>query len=226
MKPYDAAIDNYAMDGHTTFQMNSVVRHRLRNLCAGMRMAVERFADQLDGEQVDAMVPLMISELDNLQVFTDRSDLLFDRLPPCEAQCIGQVVVDVRTAFREQFPAVDLDLDLFDTCGEQELEHGSWLSLALGELLRNAGEAAREGTVTVKWVQKPISKIIITNPGGPIPAEIPVDPPRPFFTCHSHHYGIGLAIVARLCRAIGAELDVQAHAADVSITIRSSSGEW
>ncbi|HCN07970.1 MAG TPA: hypothetical protein DIT01_08545 [Lentisphaeria bacterium] len=229
MKPYDPSIENYPLDGHTTFQMNSVVRHRLRNLCAGMKMAVERIADQVGSTypQVTDMTPLMIAELTSLQVFTDRADLLFDRLPPAACRCIGEVVSTVRIEFREQFPDTVLHLNFLDTDTNHILEHGNWLLIILRELLHNAGEAAGDaGEVELIWAQAAGAKIVVTNSGLEIPAEIPLAPPLPFFTCRSRHDGIGLAIIARLCKALVADLAIQSGSSGVSVTIESVSGEW
>jgi signal transduction histidine kinase len=229
MKPYDPTIENYPLDGHATFQMNSIVRHRLRNLCAGMKMAVERIVDQVGSTypQITEISPLMIAELNSLQVFTDRADLLFDRLPPAARKCIGEVVSTARREFCEQFPDTVLHLDFPDTDTDHAVEHGNWLLVILRELLHNAGEAAgAAGEVELTWAQAAGAKIVVTNSGLEIPADIPLAPPLPFFTRRSRHDGIGLAIVARLCKALVAELDIQSGSSGVTVTIESASGEW
>ena len=192
-------------------------------------MAVERIADQVGSTypQVTEMTPLMIAELNSLQMFTDRADLLFDRLPPPGCRCIGEVVSRVRGEFREQFPDTVLHLNFLDTDTDHMLEHGNWLLIILRELLLNAGEAAgAAGEVELTWAQAAGAKIIVTNSGLEIPAEIPLAPPLPFFTSRSRHDGIGLAIIARLCKALVADLAIQSGSSGVSVTIESVSGEW
>ena len=194
-----------------------------------MKMAVERIADQVGSTypQVTEITPLMIAELNSLEMFTDRADLLFDRLPAPARACIGEIVGTVRGEFSEQFPDTVLQLNFLDTDTDHALEHGNWLLIILRELLRNAGEAAgAAGEVELIWTQAAGAKIVVTNSGLEIPADIPLAPPLPFFTRRSRHDGIGLAIVARLCKALVAELDIQSGSSGVTVTIESASGEW
>ena len=64
-------------------QLNRVMRHRLRNLCCGMKMAVKRISDHTKDSypQFTDNFTVMSNEFDNLMECTERMDLLFDYLP-------------------------------------------------------------------------------------------------------------------------------------------------
>ena len=49
----------------------------------------------------------------------------------------------------------------------------------------------------------------MANNGAPFPAEVPVDPPIPFRSTAPSYDGLGLAIVHRLCLALGMEMTVR-----------------
>ena len=201
---------SYPIDAMNHYVMNRVMRHRLRNLCAGVKMTAERIATMTasTNPQIGSRCDIVIAEVDNLRDFTDRMDLLFDALPMFEAKSLFDLVIDARTFFAPKFPFGKLNFS-----GPEAMvnfAHGSWLMVALHELLINAGEAAGEGgEVLLAWTEEAAGWAwAVSNSGEQIAAEIPLSPPTPFMTTRSRHDGLGLAIVWRICVALGATLEI------------------
>lgn len=196
----------YPDDVMDYYRMNRIMRHRLRNLCAGVKMTVERIATTTaqTNPQIGTRCDIVINELDNLREFTDRMDLLFDTLPNSEPLSLFELVSSLRMAFAPKFPFCALDL-----CGEEStvrFRHGSWIYTALFELLLNGGEAAGEnGKVCISWEAGEVFKFVISNNGESFPEAVPVNPPVPFTTEKSRHDGLGLSIVCRIFEHINAE---------------------
>lgn len=190
--------------------MNRVLRHRLRNLCAGVKMTVERIASTTStiNPQIGNRCDIIVAELDNLRDMTDRMDLLFDSLPAPEAKTLFEIVTAMRASFAPKFPFSRLMFDgpeAMITC-----RHGSWVIVALSELLFNAGEAASDnGEVRLQWkVDDQGLTFIMTNNGEPMPAAVPVNPPQPFVTDKSRHDGLGLSIAWRIAIAVDGKLKI------------------
>ena len=202
--------NEYPLNALDLHAFNRVIRHRIRNFCAGVKMTIERIGDraaQVD-PQISERCSLVISELGHLQTFTDRMELLFDAVPPCREMPLFQLIVKIREFFVHAFPATTFELVGPEV--DVVLSHGSWLILALTELAMNAGEAAAfDGAVEFVWRTNPVVQFCIVNDGDPIPAGIPTDPPKPFFTERSRHNGLGLAIVYRLCLEMNAGFSLQ-----------------
>lgn len=210
-------------------EMNRILRHRLRNFCAGMKMTAERISDRVASDYPDVAerCSLVVAETIDLQRFTERMDLLFDALPSPSTLTLFELMVTARDRFVRDFPARSLELD-----GPEDdvvLEHGTWLQTALGELLANAGEAAGlDGLVRLSWRTAPAFAVSVMNAGDTIPPEIPVAPPRPFCTERSRHNGIGMAIAFRICTEMEATMNVEAREPGntvVSITCRETMHE-
>jgi len=199
---------SYPIEAMNHYVMNRILRHRLRNLCAGVKMTVERISSMTASinPQIGSRCDIVISEMDNLRDFTDRMDMLFDALPASEPKTLFDLVVTARTFFAPKFPFGKLSFS-----GPEAMvtfAHGSWLIIVLQELLTNAGEAAGEGgEVTLAWaVGAEGVRLEVSNTGETLAAEIPLTPPSPFMTTKSRHDGLGLAIVWRICVALGATL--------------------
>ncbi len=210
----DSVMDHY--------RMNRVMRHRLRNLCAGVKMTVERIANMTaaTNPQIGTRCDIVVGELDNLRLFTDRMDWLFDALPQPEPKSLFELVSSLRMSFSPQFPFCNLDLG--GTEATLVLHHGSWVFFALHELMVNAGEAAGEnGKVTLKWSLDNAIEFTIANDGEAFPDDIPLQPPVPFYTNRSRHDGLGLGIANRIFLAIGAKWDIlrENNLTTVKITI-------
>ena len=210
---------DYPRDSLDTRQMNRVLRHRLRNMCAGLRLATESI--QLDSAEflpdVGKKCTAMMKELDDLLGFTQRLDLLFDQLPPSSPLALDTLVGQATEAMSRRFPYCELRLE----GPEQgpEIEKGSWYAIILDELLANAGHAAgRDGEVRLMWSIEPGLEITVVNTGAPWPESIPEDPPVPFHTTWGQHDGLGLSIVKRLCDAMDMRFDVLTHVPGAIVT--------
>ena len=212
-------ISDLTLDRH---RMNRIIRHRLRNLCAGVKMAVVRIAEQTSEThpQIGDRCSIIVSELDSLETFSSRMDLIFDPLPVPEPLTLTELISLLRAFFVQKFPFSTLLIEGEE--GNSSCIHGSWGLVVLKELLTNAGEAAGfDHDVTLGWnlAEKTIS-ITVKNSGEPIPSEIPVNPPQPFFTVKSRHDGLGLAIAERICRAMDSTLIINSELENlVSVTM-------
>ncbi|MCJ8331380.1 MAG: HAMP domain-containing histidine kinase [Lentisphaeria bacterium] len=201
--------DTYTKDLVDLNQMNRIMRHRLRNLCCGMKMAIDRISEQTakDYPAIGDSCSIMGDELDNLERFTHRMDLLFDKLPASEPQAFYHVILSARQYFIQNFPFLDIIMDGPES--DAILLHGSWIMIALEELILNAGESSsEEESVSVTWTFGEKTYIKIKNlDEDKLPEEIPFDPPQPFFTIRGRHDGLGLSIVNRICMKIGAKFE-------------------
>jgi len=192
--------------------MNRVLRHRLRNLCAGLKMTADRIAEVTASTHpnLSSRCGVINSEMDNLFEFTARMDLLFDSLPSEAATSLFDLISSLRADFVKKYPLCNIEL------GGPELElvlpRSSWLRIALWELIKNAAEAAGgRGSVEFAWARSQDGGLYFAmlNPGE-IPPEIPLAPPAPFNTQRSRHDGLGLAIAWRICKAMNAEFIIDA----------------
>lgn len=197
-------------------QMNRIMRHRLRNLCAGVKMTVDRIADVTASTHpnLGGKCDIIKAELNNLQEFTERLDLLFDKLQAGEALDLFTILTGLRDFFASKFPFCSIELNGPEA--EIVISRASLLVKALQELLLNAGEASGESkTVHLDWEfaeDKSVLIFRITNhPEKGIPDEIPFNPPEPFNTLRSRHDGIGMAIAYRICKEINTELIIRSE---------------
>jgi len=207
--------------------MNRVMRHRLRNLCAGVKMTANRIADTTKEThpRMSSRCEIIVSELDNLHEFTTRLDLLFDTLPSVTPKSLFDVISELRDEFVKNHPFATLDFDGPEAA--ISFPNGSLLQLCMSELLTNAGEAAENGgNVKLSWQIGDKFSFTITNNGNKIPGEIPINPPQPFNTLRSRHDGIGLSIAYRICKALGSELFINNENEDsVTVTVQLSPEE-
>jgi len=207
-------------------KMNRALRHRLRNLCAGVKMTMDRIGSTAASThpQLVDRCRIIVSEMDALQNFTERMDLLFDALPPAQPRSLFEIVSELRESFVKSFPFCSLELEGPEM--EAAFPKGSLIQKVLEELLANAGEAAgANGSAKLKWGVDGGSFVFeIVNGGAQIPSDIPLDPPEPFHSPKSRHDGIGLAIVCRICKESHFKLvlgNVRSEGASASIGIPS-----
>jgi len=209
-------------------QMNRVIRHRLRNLCAGVKMTANRIAETTKEThpRMSSRCEVIVSELDNLQEFTDRVDLLFAPLPSSTEKSLFEVISSLREEFMQTHPFSTLEFDGPEST--VSFPNGSLIATCLSELLANAGEAASDnGNVQLSWSIENELTFTITNNGSKIPDEIPIDPPQPFNTLRSRHDGIGLSIAYRICKALESELFIDNTKEDqVTVKVQLSPEEF
>jgi len=220
-------LKKYPADNIDLRKMNRILRHRLRNLCAGVKMTAERIASitSQSHPQIGERCNIIISELDNLQTFTDRMDMLFDNLPAPEKRTLFDILCHVREFFIKKYPFCHLVLEGREI--SLSLAHGSWFAFALKEIVANAGESAgANGTVKINWGESENSvSIRVSNTGESVPSEIPINPPQPFNTLRSRHDGIGLAIAHRICSESTSSMHVESTADLTVVEIKLSPEE-
>jgi len=228
--PDEAAEIRYPKDVLDLRQMNRELRHRLRNLCAGVKMTIDRITmvTASTHPQLSDRCRIINSEMDGLQRFTERLDLLFDLLPPPQPLSLFEIAFGIREVFIKQFPLCSFDLD-----GEElamEFQKGSWLLTSMTELIANAGEAAgAEGKARLSWrFEKDGSMVFsILNTGAAFPKDLKLSPPVPFTTPKSRHDGIGLAITYRICKEASFTLDFEQNRSEgAAVSIRIPPGDF
>lgn len=201
---------NYPESNFNFQKMNRILRHRLRNLCAGVKMTVERIADMTreSHPQIPARCDIIKAELLNLQVFTERMDLLFDRLPEPAPKSLFELISEIRASFVKNFPLCSLDFKGPEL--DAVFNHGSWLVTAISELLANSGTAAgSDGIVELAWSASSDGFAFAIANKGSVPAEIPMAPPQPFNTQQGRHDGLGLSIAFRICCELKASFSIE-----------------
>ena len=202
----------YPRDYMELRQMNRMLRHKLRNLCAGVKMTMDRIAETAAqfNPQLASRCGIINSEMDSLRIFTERMDLLFDALPQPQALSLFDIAASLRESFIKAYPLCSLELEGPEL--DAVFPKGSLLKTALSELLANAGEAAgAEGRVAFIWSldEASLSFVFrIENGGASFPEGLPLDPPSPFHTPKSRHDGLGLAIAFRICNEASFKLDL------------------
>jgi signal transduction histidine kinase len=212
MKEASESSENYPENNIDLRLMNRVLRHRLRNLCAGVKMTMDRIASvtKESHPELGGRCDIIKAELDNLQTFTERMDMLFDALPSPESASLFEIISGLREFFAKKFPLSSLELEGPEI--NVSLAHGSWISEALKELITNAGEAAgtNDGIVKFSWNQTPDCPLEfkLENNGDKIPENTPVSPPEPFNTQKSRHDGIGMPLAFRIFCETGSEMKI------------------
>ncbi|MCM8543287.1 MAG: sensor histidine kinase [Lentisphaeraceae bacterium] len=201
-----------ALTPEHTYQMNRVLRHKLRNHSAGLKMTLHRIQEVLESvnSQMADRCSLMLNELESLENFTERMDLIFSDLPEAEPMMLFNLICDLRRSFASDFPMVNLDF-VGEECAAM-FPNGNYILIALQELLANAGEAAGlEGNVSLQWKLEDKVEFTITNNGESIPENIPMTPPVPFYTEKGRHDGLGLSIADRICRSLNGTLSIESQ---------------
>ena len=202
--------------------MNRLLRHRLRNLCAGVSMTVDRIALLTNDSHPDlsGRCDIVKLEMERLQILTDRMDLLYEVLPKSRRASLFELVTELRAWFIGVFPCCNLLLD-----GQEEeivFTHGSNLLLVFKELLQNAGEAAADCNVFFAWEYLGENRTlfrIVNKIAEPIAEYIKLVPPVPFLTSKSRHDGLGLSVVWRLIHEAGYEVSYQTDGKEFTVEI-------
>lgn len=207
------------LDAESLQQMNRVLRHKLRNHSAGMKMTLTKISNFLKQEKnpLADRCYLMNEELDSLMTFSTRMDLVFSDIEEIYPQSLFDVAFKCRDYFIKTFPLCNFELN----GGEDKIifPEGNLLLILLKEALNNAGEAAgTEGHISLKWtINDEFFCFSIINNGEILPQNIPTNPPKPFFSPKSKHDGLGLAIIHRICSYLSAELSLDSMENNLTI---------
>ena len=208
-----------ALKSADSFQMNRILRHKLRNHSAGLKMTLFRIQEVLErtSPEMADRCSLMLDELEGLESFTERMDLAFSDLPVTEPCMLFNLICELRRRFAAAFPLCNLDLE-GPECAAQFIR-GNYIAIALWELMSNAGEAAGfEGHVTLKWELNEKITFTVSNSGDTFPKNIPTSPPIPFHTDKGRHDGLGLAIVNRISNSLGGIFSVLPQGIEGTVT--------
>ena len=204
-----------ALSPKDAFQMNRIMRHKLRNHSAGLKMTLHRIQEVLEevSSEMADRCSLMLNELEGLEHFTERMDLIFSDLPESEGIMLFNLICDLRRKFAAKYPLCNLVFEGKE-CAAM-FKNGNIIILALWELLTNAGEAAGiDGQVTLRWELEESVKFTVTNSGDDLPESIPLDPPMPFYTEKGRHDGLGMAIVNRICQSMSGNFSLSTQSKD------------
>ena len=212
------------MDEEDYCRMNKVMRHRLRNFASGIKNAVSLLESELKDvmpPEIQEYFPLIQGECDQLNVLTERLSLVFD--PGCplrvaarldvQPQPIDAVVRKVLEEMRKLYPAAEIRVVAADELRNQPISGGTALALALGELVCNAIEAARNQPVLLRCEEQDGELACRVTDQGP--GAGPGDPAQiflPFHTTRGKHTGIGLTIAAEVLAEHAGRLSVAANA--------------
>jgi signal transduction histidine kinase len=192
--------------------MNRVLRHRLRNLAAGMSAATtllgQGLQDRLKPEEKEYF-PLLLQACDQIIDITNRLNALFDEPPPGPPREAAAVVRETMFDVRQRFPTANLELEVAAGDAARLTAPEDLLRVALREVLTNAVEASAGRTIVVRQTASGGRlRLSVRDQGPGVPPEARAQMRRPFFTTREHHLGVGLVLAQRAVRRLGGRLAV------------------
>lgn len=198
-------------------RMNKVLRHRLRNVSAGIKNAVTLLREELQPvmpPDCEEYFPLIIDECRHIQYLTNRMNLIFDPDSPDYRECIDPsshsitgVIESVTVALRAGFPTADVDFDIAEVIKDCRVNYGEALCRILYEVLVNAVESAPSQTVKVgcKRCDSMLVFEVLDSGKGVAPDELLLLE-KAFYTTKTKHFGLGLSIARQLVDYVGGTL--------------------
>jgi two-component system, OmpR family, sensor histidine kinase ChvG len=192
------------MNDNDLQSMSQILRHRLRGIAAGIRGALELIEEEGGSQLPPGLLeyfPLMIRECDALQEIAGRLSLFFDAPPPTEPLSADVVTLRAIGSVAGRFPSVTIRSQ-----GSCEARVSGWMEAAVTELIVNAGEAAPNGSVEVRFHRERDAVVwTVSNftPAGDASGAGCADPFAPFATTRPRHLGLGLPIARRLSERAG-----------------------
>jgi two-component system sensor kinase FixL len=206
-------------------EMAAVIAHEVKNPLAAVRGAIQVIGKRLpSNSRESAVVTDIIARIDTLNLLV-RDLLLFARPPqphpvPVDVRAVLSMTIDllrgddaharVRVAIEGEAPPIMADVEL--------------LKIVFLNLLINSAQAMKgQGAVTIDISSEPgVCRVVITDSGPGIPAEIRSRLFTPFVTTKSRGTGLGLSTVRRLLEAHNGDIRVdspQGGGARVTVTL-------
>ncbi len=190
--------------------MNRVLRHRLRNLAAGIRTSTSLLSQELKDRLTPAETeyfPLIIDVCDRINEITDRFNLLFSDLPgggECDvAAAIGAAVA----ALRRQIPTAQVRVDVDETTLGTRIVSDQLVGIALREALTNAAEASFGREIVLDGGSDEEKLYLeVRDQGEGLSPEKEALLFCPFHAPRERHLGLGLAAARRALEQIGGEI--------------------
>jgi len=197
-----------------TGELAASVAHELRNPLAGIHMTLGNLQREVDNPEHAERMNLMQAEVMRLSQML--SDLLNSARHQPEEQVpiqLASVVKELLSITRYQLsPTIKLEahIDSTLTCIAPE----SALRQALLNLILNAAAAVADtgGRVVIAGAAEPDRqwvRVTVTDDGPGFPAELLERGIRPFFSTREHGTGLGLAVVQRVVRDTGGQIELE-----------------
>ena len=192
-------------------EMAAVIAHEVKNPLAAVRGAVQVIGSRLPPKTTDgAIITEIIARIDGLNDLIQ--DLLVFARPPAPKPLrtdLRALVESVATLLKRDPAFRDLDVAI-DGAVPPALVDGNLLTIAVQNLLINAGQAQGRGTIRVSL--RPANGLIrveIADSGPGIPAEIRANLFRAFKTTKARGTGLGMATAKRLLESQGGAIAVE-----------------
>ncbi|MGM0556267.1 MAG: ATP-binding protein [Myxococcota bacterium] len=204
----------------TIGQMTSLITHELRNPLSSINLNSEMLQEALveqgidrDDDDVMPLLETIIDEVDRLRDITEEY-LVYARLPspkfePRSLNDILQSLIDFHV-FEWSQQGAEVAVELPDDPPEV-LVDGNQLRQALLNILRNAIEANPDGGTVRVEVERggEVARIVVSDEGPGIDADILDQIFDPFFTTKSNGTGIGLAMTQQIVEEHNGRLAVE-----------------
>lgn len=208
--------------GQVVSGMGRLIAHELKNPLAGIKGAAQLLSDDVKSDEGQALINLIVSEIDRIRRLADRMETLGDQDPETTDHVniheilrrARQIIqsADNQLAFTESY-----DPSLPHVAGDADT-----LMQAILNLIKNAGEAGQQITLKTKFrsgvsargegnsVSLPV-EIQIIDDGPGIPPDLIDQVFQPFMSTKNDGQGLGLALVSKVASAHGGVVEVQSR---------------
>lgn len=183
-------------------RMSHIMRHRLRNIAAGISGAVNLIASDSEvtlSPDLREYFPLVLRECESLTEIANRLSLYWEPVTESKPESADSLTTRVAAGLSRKFPHVE-----FQQQGSVQCSIPSLIEIALNEVMLNACEAAPYGTVCITTSQVQDSVFWKISDSGDGVQETDRDRVfQPFFTTRPRHLGLGLALARAYAAKIG-----------------------